>query len=57
MLILNMQEGWTALHWAAMKGHVAIVDLLVQNKADLNICDEVIFLNISAHKILPSTER
>ena len=54
MLILNMQEGWTALHRAALKSHVAIVDLLVQNKADLNICDEV---NISVHKILPSTER
>ena len=29
--------GRTALHWAAMRGHVEIVNLLLQNGADKNI--------------------
>ena len=32
---------WTALHWASSNGHTEIVQLLLQYKADPNICDKV----------------
>jgi ankyrin repeat protein len=30
------QEGWTALHYAAVVGHIDIVEILLKNKANVN---------------------
>jgi ankyrin repeat protein len=38
-----MQEGMTALHHAAGKGYVQVVDLLLQHKAKPNIVCQVLF--------------
>ena len=35
------QCGYTALYWASCTGQVEMVQLLLQHKADVNICDEV----------------
>jgi hypothetical protein len=36
-----LQDGWTALHWAAVKGHAEIVELLIKKGADLTIKKKV----------------
>jgi len=30
------REGFTPLHWAAEKGHLSVVEYLVNQKADIN---------------------
>ena len=36
-----MQDGRSPLYWASLKGHVAIVRLLIRKRADINPCDKV----------------
>ncbi len=36
-----MQSGWTALIWAAWKGHVNVVQCLVEAGVNLEAADEV----------------
>lgn len=40
---LNVQDRdrWTALHWAAHKGHADVVELLIANGADLTLRKKV----------------
>ena len=38
---LYVQIGWTPLFYAALKGHAAVVGLLLQKGAEISICDEV----------------
>lgn len=37
----HVQNGNTALILASLKGHVAVVQLILQHNADVNICNEV----------------
>ena len=39
--LFAIQEGRTPLDFASMKGHVAVVNELLQHNADVSICDEV----------------
>ena len=36
-----LQNGWTALHYACRGGHVAITELLIDNKVDVTATDNV----------------
>ncbi len=36
-----LQNGMTALHWAANNGHLDIATLLINNGCDMNIADDV----------------
>ena len=36
-----IQDGTTALMWASMKGHLPVVQYLIQQGADINTQDEV----------------
>ena len=36
-----LQTGITALHWAAVKGHLEIATVLISNGCDMNITDKV----------------
>ena len=39
--VILIQNGQTALYEAALHGHVAILRLLLEKEADVNICDKV----------------
>ena len=39
--LFAIQDGSTPLFYASMKGHVAVVNELLQHNADVSICDEV----------------
>ena len=36
-----LQDRWTALHWAASRGHVQVVETLIRLGADVNALDKV----------------
>ena len=36
-----IQNGWTALMWASMYGHLSVVQYLVEQGADINTQDKV----------------
>jgi len=57
-LICIVQVKRTALHYAACGGHVDIMSLLLQHKADVNIKDEVSYNSKDKSKvgIIKSTE-
>ena len=38
----TMQKGVTALKFASQEGHVKVVRLLLEKRADVNICDKVV---------------
>ena len=42
--MLRTQTGKTPLYCASISGHRAVVELLLDNDADTNISDEVMFL-------------
>ena len=46
IVIFVIQTGLTSLHAASFKGHKAIVELLLDNGADIDIQDKVIILRI-----------
>ncbi len=35
MLIIHVNDGWTALIWAAYGGHVGVCELLIEKGADV----------------------
>ena len=37
----SYKTGGTPLYWASLRGHIAVVKLLLESGADLNILDEV----------------
>ena len=39
--VLLLQDGLTALHWAAINNHPDIIKILISNGADINVVDEV----------------
>ena len=41
--IIIHQTGWTPLISASFHGHAAVVELLLQNGADVSICIEVLY--------------
>ena len=41
-LSVYTQESRTPLYWASFYGHRAVVELLLENGADISICNEVI---------------
>ena len=41
MALLLIQDGWTALMWAAQNGHGEVVGMLLEAKADPDVKDEV----------------
>lgn len=45
-LLLTEQDGWTGLHWAAYKGHLAVVKLLLEKGADHTIRKNVRFTTV-----------
>ena len=40
--MVTTQEGVTALYYASQEGHMTVVRLLLENGADVNICDKVV---------------
>ena len=45
--IVNLQEGYTALHFAAMEGYVEILDLLLKKGSNVNLTAGVCSFQIS----------
>ena len=43
------QDGRTALYFASQEGHVTAVRLLLENGADVNICNKVVMDFLSVH--------
>ena len=48
---LSIQDGNTALLVAALRGHVAVVQMLLEHNADVTICDKVLILKPSNAKL------
>ena len=41
MLLLLLQGGGTALHWACIKGHLEVVKYFLKNNADISATTDV----------------
>ena len=39
--MLLLQTGWTALHWACLRGHTEVVKHLINNNADISATTNV----------------
>ena len=39
--VLLLQDGWTALHFAATHNHLEIIKILITNGADITVVDKV----------------
>ena len=46
------QVGCTPLYLATIKGHLAVVKLLIEKGADVNICNMVSSYDLSSHPII-----
>ena len=46
--LVTTQNGVTALYYASQEGHVTVMRLLLENGADVNICDKVVVDFVSA---------
>ena len=46
------QDGCTPIYLATMNGHLAVVKLLIERKADVNIFNIVCFYYLSSHPII-----
>ena len=45
-VVSYLQSGRTPVYTASWKGHTAVVELLIENGADISICEEVCSLTI-----------
>ena len=43
-MVVTLQDGRTALHWAALRGHTAALKVLVAAGAGLNVADLVSYM-------------
>ena len=41
-MTVHVEDGWTALHAAAQEGHLRVVEMLLEAKADVSIKTNVI---------------
>ena len=48
---LHVQDGNTALILATLKGHVAVVQLILQHNADVSICNKVYTIVVESYHI------
>ena len=39
--VLLLQNGWTALHWAASSNHAEVIKILITNGADITAVTKV----------------
>ena len=42
-VVCSLQSGDTPVNIASWSGHTAVVQLLIENGADISICDEVLY--------------
>ena len=54
MFCVFLQNGWTALHYAAYNGHSAVVDILLNRQPNLitqtnNVSEQIIQFSIFMH--------
>ena len=50
-MIMHNQDGFTALHWAASRGHTAVVTVLLDRGADITATDKVSILSWYQNRI------
>ena len=54
-MCLCPQDGWTALHWAALGGKVDVVRLLTEAQAQVNIQTEVYSYPVFSFTCVPDS--
>jgi ankyrin repeat protein len=47
--LTKRQDGWTALHFAAAKGHTSIVSMLLERKANTDAREEKSGVRVALH--------
>ena len=55
-LTLITQEGWTALMLASYRGHVAVVELLLEHNSDVILTNKVYLIVTCVHKLILSLQ-